>query len=159
MSSIIHTARSILTSFRPGEKLPTFPDPTHGPDALPYVTIKDAIGNIPRLANNHDPDNIAFQDGRTRIPYDENTLAKTITCGGGDGNYHPSGLRPFTIRELACLQTFPVQYRFPTAYAKKQVGNSVPPRLAEVIYRAAIKSLQETDEKEYMEYSEPIVID
>lgn len=126
---------------------------------MPYVTIKDAISNIPRLADNHDPDHIAFQDGRTRIPYDENTLAKTITCGGGEGNYHPSGLRPFTIRELACLQTFPIQYLFPTAYAKKQVGNSVPPRLAEVIYRAAIKSLQETDEKEYNEYSEPIVID
>ncbi|RAO65089.1 uncharacterized protein BHQ10_001101 [Talaromyces amestolkiae] len=126
--------------------------------ALPYVTIKDAIDNIPRLADNHDPDNIGFQDGKTRAPYDENTLAKTITCGGGEGNYHPSGLRPFTVRELACLQTFPVQYKFPTAYAKKQVGNSVPPRLAEIIYRAAIKSLQETDEKEYMEYKEAIVI-
>lgn len=158
-SYVQYTAKSILTTFRPGEKLPSFPAPTHGPDALPYVTIKDAISNIPRLADNHDPENIAFQDGRTRVPYDENTLAKTITCGGGEGNYHPSGLRPFTIRELACLQTFPVQYRFPTAYAKKQVGNSVPPRLAEVIYRAAIKSLQVTDEKECQEDADPIVID
>ncbi|EEA26837.1 hypothetical protein TMatcc_004875 [Talaromyces marneffei ATCC 18224] len=148
--------RLFIIAAGPGERLPTFPTPTHGPDLLPYVTIKDAISNIPRLADNHGPDNVAFQDGRTRAPYDENTLAKTITCGGGDGNYHPSGLRPFTIRELACLQTFPVQYRFSTAYAKKQVGNSVPPRLAEVIYRAAIKSLQETDDKECRE---PIVID
>ncbi|EED19224.1 C-5 cytosine methyltransferase DmtA [Talaromyces stipitatus ATCC 10500] len=148
--------RLFIIAAGPGEKLPAFPVPTHGPGLQPYVTIKDAIRNIPRRADQHDPENTVFQDGRTRAPYDENTLAKTITCGGGEGNYHPSGLRPFTIRELACLQTFPVQYRFPTAYAKKQVGNSVPPRLAEVIFRTAIKSLQETDDREY---NEAVVVD
>lgn len=57
------------------------------------------------------------------------------------------------------MQTFPILYRFPTAYAKKQVGNSVPPRLAEVIFRAAVKSLQETDEKELEEIEAVISVD
>lgn len=142
---------------RPGESLPSFPPATHGPGLRPYVTIKDVIENIPRGTDNHDPENTAFADGITKVPYDENSLAKTITCGGGERNYHPSGLRPFTIRELASLQTFPTQYIFPTSYAKKQIGNSVPPRLAEVIYREAVRSLQQTDEKELL--SQGIVID
>ncbi|OKL63243.1 hypothetical protein UA08_01339 [Talaromyces atroroseus] len=149
--------RLFIMAAGPGEKLPIFPAPTHGPGLQPYVTIKDVIENIPRLAPNHDLEYTAFADGIPRAPYDENSLAKTITCGGGEKNYHPSGLRHFTIRELASLQTFPIQYKFPSSYAKKQIGNSVPPRLAEVIYRAAIKSLQETDEKELD--SQAIVID
>lgn len=134
--------------FRPGEKLPAFPTPTHGPGLRPFVTIKDVISRIPRSADNHDIMSTIFPEGMSRVPYDENSLAKTITCGGGEKNYHPSGLRHFTIRELASLQTYHPLYKFPTSYAKKQIGNSVPPRLAEVIYRAAIKSLQETDEEE-----------
>jgi DNA (cytosine-5)-methyltransferase 1 len=122
----------------------------------PYVTIKEAIQNIPRNAPDHSLFGTAFQNGLTRAPYDENTLAKTITCGGGEKNYHPSGLRRFTVRELARMQTFPDEYPFSSAYAKKQIGNAVPPRLAEVMYRAAIQSLQETDERESVL---PIVID
>jgi DNA (cytosine-5)-methyltransferase 1 len=144
------------TTSSPGEKLPSFPAATHGPGLLPYVTIKDVIDNIPRLAPNHDLEYTTFADGISKASYDPNSLAKTITCGGGEKNYHPSGLRHFTIRELASLQTFPILYKFPSSYAKKQIGNSVPPRLAEVMYRAAIRSLQETDETEL--YSQGIVI-
>ncbi|CRG86309.1 DNA (cytosine-5-)-methyltransferase [Talaromyces islandicus] len=148
--------RLVVIAAGPGEKLPQFPAPTHGPGLQPYVTIAQAIRGIPRNAPDHSLFGTAFQNGLTKPPYDENTQAKTITTGGGEKNYHPSGLRRFTIRELARLQTFPDQYPFSSAYAKKQIGNAVPPRLAEAMYRAAIQSLQETDERESVM---PIVID
>ena len=72
------------------------------------------------------------------------TLAKTITCGGGE-NYHPSGLRGFTTREFASLQTFPVSHQFWKVETRKQIGNAVPPMLARALYREIIKSLEKTD--------------
>ena len=31
-----------------------FPEPTHGPGRLPFVSVSDAIGDLPRLENGHD---------------------------------------------------------------------------------------------------------
>ena len=63
-------------------------------------------------------------------------------------NYHPSGLRRYTVRELACLQTFPMFHLF-VAKAKtvaiRQIGNALPPMMAQAWYRAIVKSLKETD--------------
>ncbi|KAH8695199.1 C-5 cytosine methyltransferase DmtA [Talaromyces proteolyticus] len=148
--------RLVIIAAGPGDKLPQFPAPTHGPGLRPYVTIQDVIDKISPDAPDHSLANTAFQNCVAKAPYDPNSLARTITCGGGERNYHPSGLRNFTIRELACLQTFHPQYRFSASYAKKQIGNAVPPRLAQAIYQAAIQSLQETDESEL---AEPIVIE
>lgn len=131
---------------RPGERLPQFPEPTHGPGRRPYVTIYSAISGIPADAPDHDIQGAAFPPGFEKSPFDANTLAKTITCGGGE-NYHPSGLRRYTNRELASLQTFPVTYQF-ASNMKKQVGNAVPPKLAEALYRAIIGSLRQTDAEE-----------
>ena len=48
---------------------------------------------------------------------------------------HPSEDRPLTLRECARLQTFPDSFRFVggTASRLKQIGNAVPPLLAEVV--------------------------
>lgn len=83
-----------------------------------------------------------------KAPFDPNTWAKTITCSGGEGNYHPSGQRSYTNREYACLQTFPMDYRFFAKGVVKQIGNAVPPRLSQTIYRAIVQSLRETDREE-----------
>jgi len=140
-----------LKRSRPGEKLPEMPKPTHG---IPgsglhdLVTIDHIISSIPLGALDHDVEgarNRGLQ--RYKPPFDANQQAKTITCGGGD-NYHPSGTRGFTHREFACLQTFPLSFRFGPREVRKQIGNAVPPLLAKAIYGEIIRSLQQTDERE-----------
>jgi DNA (cytosine-5)-methyltransferase 1 len=74
-----------------------------------------------------------------------------LTCSGGVGNYHPSGLRLYTIRELASLQTFPISHNFTPdskTKARRQIGNAVPPLLARSMYREIIKCLKEADRLE-----------
>ncbi|KAL4884000.1 S-adenosyl-L-methionine-dependent methyltransferase [Aspergillus karnatakaensis] len=145
--------RLVIIASGPGETLPTMPKPTHG---LPgsglrdLVTINQVISNIPLGAPNHDIDG-ATRRGARKAPFDGNGQAHTITCGGGTNNYHPSGERNFTRREAACLQTFPLSFRFGPAEISKQIGNAVPPALARAIYREVIKTLQETDERELRE--------
>lgn len=54
------------------------------------------------------------------------------------GRYlHPKEDRPITHREAARLQTFPDDFRFEGSKAEiaKQIGNAVPPRLAEALAR------------------------
>lgn len=131
---------------RPGESLPAFPRPTHGPPEsglLPFRAINHAIYGIPQGHPDHDIERCIFQQPKN--PYDGwTTFAKTVTCNGGE-NYHPSGTRGYTHREAACLQTFPLEHRFCGIGVLKQVGNAVPPMLAKAIFREIIKDLQRTD--------------
>lgn len=146
---------NLLTLSRPGEALPPFPSVTHvaeGPGYLPLSTIYDAIANIPAGTPDHDVENALHRGASNiRAPYSPHSLARTITCGGGEGNYHPSGRRGFTNRELACLQTFPLSYEFAGKGVRTQIGNAVPPLLARAMYQSIIKSLRETDERELAE--------
>ncbi|KAF9891351.1 hypothetical protein FE257_004206 [Aspergillus nanangensis] len=141
--------RLIIIASGPGERLPKFPRPSHGfqPSLAPYTTINRMISNIPLGTPDHD---VAAALSREvhHAPYDGNQQARTITTGGGDNNYHPSGLRGFTNREFACLQTFPLTFRFGPREVRKQIGNAVPPVLAEALYREIVQSLQTTDEEE-----------
>lgn len=82
---------------------------------------------------------------RKPLPWDEQ--AKTITTGGAE-NYHPSGMRTLTDREVACLQTFPRDFIFYKNGARRQVGNAFPPMAAKAIYMEVKKSLRNTDEQE-----------
>ena len=98
------------------------------------------ISNLPRNAPDHD-DNTPSGWG-PKAPYNTHTQAKTLTCKGGD-NYHPSGNRTFTIRELASLQTFPLYHTFAGARGitarKKQIGNAVPPVLARALFKTIVE--------------------
>src|SRR5271154_2099614 len=124
------------------------PKPTHGPAGsglAPHRGIKDAIADIPRTATHHNTNTRRFAIPKPRL--DSNNKARTVTCGGGQ-NYHPSGLRPFTIREYACLQTIPVHHSFGNSTktdAVRQIGNAFPPLLARAIFRSAKASLDESD--------------
>lgn len=62
------------------------------------------------------------------------------------GRYlHPVEDRPITIREAARCMSFPDDFAFPVSQkwteVAKQLGNAVPPRLAEAIARAASEHL------------------
>lgn len=146
-----HFVFTDICTSSPGERLPNLPPETHGLPGgglLPPATIEEAIRDIPEGTPNHNVEQL-LDNWRLlhRAPYNPRTQAKTITCSGGEANYHPSGRRKFTPREVACIQTFPLTFQFSGSYVRRQVGNAVPPKFAEAIYREIARSLRETDEK------------
>lgn len=80
--------------------------------------------------------------------------APTITARGGGGThgYHWEEPRALTNRERARLQTFPDDFLFlgPKEEVRSQIGMAVPPRAAQVIVEAILKTLAGI-EYEYVE--------
>ncbi|MCJ1434220.1 hypothetical protein MMC27_003587 [Xylographa pallens] len=143
--------RLIIIAACPGEILPDFPAPTHSksPETTglkPWATINESISTITRDWPDHD---ISKANRTPRQPFDGNTQAKCMTTGGGIGNYHPSGRRGYTIREYACLQTFPLEHEWdPLAtltLRRQQIGNAVPPIFYAALARKIVQSLKKTD--------------
>lgn len=84
-----------------------------------------------------------FDDKYKRL--DANDISRSITAHIAKDGYwyiHPTQDRTLTIREAARLQTFPDRVRFagPPSAAFRQIGNAVPPRLAEHIGGAILTS-------------------
>ena len=84
--------------------------------------------------------------GSTYRRLDPDKPSPTVTRSGYRDFIHPYEDRMLTVRELACLQTFPVDYEIKgvrlDSYSSKrkttmtqfgQVGNAVPPLLARTI--------------------------
>ena len=87
-----------------------------------------------------------FDDKYKRL--DWNGLSRTITAHiakDGYGFIHPEQDRTLTVREAARIQTFGDHIRFagPPSAAFRQIGNAVPPLLAEHLGRAIIDSINE----------------
>lgn len=85
-----------------------------------------------------------FDDKYKRLA--ENNLSRTITAHIAKDGYwyiHPRQNRTITVREAARIQTFPDWYRFagPPSAAFRQIGNAVPPFVAESVGRAILDSL------------------
>jgi len=85
-----------------------------------------------------------FDDKYKRL--DEDGLSRTITAHIAKDGYwyiHPRQNRTLTVREAARLQTFPDRFRFagPPSAAFRQIGNAVPPMLAERLGQAVPASL------------------
>jgi DNA (cytosine-5)-methyltransferase 1 len=116
------------------------------PAELAWRTVRDAISHLPPpdgLSNEEDHrlvEGARSYKGHTGSRYDE--PAKTLKAGdhgvpGGEntldlGNHR---VRYFTVRECACLQTFPDDYRFTGSWTDRmrQIGNAVPPVLAALL--------------------------
>ncbi|KAF8852220.1 S-adenosyl-L-methionine-dependent methyltransferase [Acephala macrosclerotiorum] len=139
--------RLILIAACSGETLPELPAYTHSdnPDdgLKPLKTVAEVLRTIPANAPNHDPQRL-LANRTFKQPWNPNGLAKCITCNGGEYG-HPSGLRSFTHRELAALQSFPNDQVFYGGAIRKQIGNAVPPLFAKVLYKKIIKHLEEAD--------------
>lgn len=74
----------------------------------------------------------------------------TVTAAGGGGTfmYHWSDeQRELTNRERARIQTFPDDYEFVGKYSsvRKQIGMAVPPKGAEIIFKAILNSFAGID--------------
>jgi len=78
----------------------------------------------------------------------------TVTRSGYRDFIHPTKDRMLTVRELACIQTFPLDWEFAgvrlDSYSSKrkttmtqfgQVGNAVPPVLAKAVADALMNQL------------------
>ncbi|KAI4764265.1 S-adenosyl-L-methionine-dependent methyltransferase [Aureobasidium sp. EXF-3400] len=144
--------RLIMIAACPGHPLPEFPAPTHAmspespvPGLKPSVTIADALRPIRRNTPNHNPEALTAKDF---APYSPDQLLRgCITTSGGQNNWHPSGKRPFTGREYACLQTFPLDHVFEGTKSSivRQVGNAVPPAFSQKLFESIRKTFEEVD--------------
>lgn len=143
--------RLVMIGACPGEQLPPWPPATHSAmpakeGLKPFVTEAEAIRNLNgRRVTLHD---VAGARVRNEPPRDGNKpFPKTITCGGTGGTSHFSGSRDFTVREIACLQGFPISYQFEgnKTAIKKQIGNAFPPCVVKAFYGYFRDWLQRVD--------------
>ncbi|MCT0016891.1 DNA cytosine methyltransferase [Lactococcus lactis subsp. lactis] len=149
-----------------------FPEPTHGTNKLPFVTLKDAIADLPLNPDDvFDSDYSPMYMSRNRKKtWDEQSF--TIQASGRQIPQHPAGKpmlkvgtdkwifqgnfnRRLSVRECARIQTFPDWFIFSDGGKNnvsknnllnekyKQIGNAVPVFLAEKITRPILKFLIE----------------
>lgn len=133
-------------------------DPIHKIHSNHTEKIKKIISLIPKNGGSrkqlpleywldcHKKENVGFNDIYGRLNWDK--VSSTITGGclnPSKGRFlHPIEDRSITAREAALLQTFPIDYKFPTDISKTElaqmIGNSFPPRFSE-IQASYLKSL------------------
>lgn len=128
------------------------------PEEKPWRTVRDAIHDLPdpehdgaalRVLNHRFQPGGRTYPGHTGSPYDE--PAKTLKAGvhgvpGGENMLaRPSvGVRYFTVRESARLQTFPDDFLFHGSWSEtmRQLGNAVPVKLACEVGRSVARQLE-----------------
>ena len=88
-----------------------------------------------------------YSDVYGRMSWDAPASGLTTRCTSySNGRFgHPEQHRAISIREAACLQTFPEDYVFAGSMASmaRQIGNAVPVRLAKLIGHQFIKHLKD----------------
>lgn len=156
----------------------TLPEPTNGPSKHPYVTLRDAIGDLPK-----NPDDV-YEGGYSSMYMSRNRKKSweeqsyTIQASGRQAPQYPGGEpmskvdkdkwkfngsfnRRLSVREAARIQTFPDWFEFSDDDKKnvtknnklneqyKQIGNAVPVYLAEKISRPILEFLEAHPEITY----------
>jgi DNA (cytosine-5)-methyltransferase 1 len=142
-----------------GQDTISFPKPTHGPELRPYMTVAEAIGDLPDAGefgetgvHNHEPTAHSAQmiarlkrlapGKREQHSFHDRLHPDKLsyTLRAGYGNFSP--LRPIhykyhrviTARESARIQGLSDDFiwpdRIPRLQQYRQVGNAVPPPLA-----------------------------
>jgi DNA (cytosine-5)-methyltransferase 1 len=119
--------------------------------------LRDAIGHLDPDADQIDEllggPHLRFSEPRPTSQLLDAPLMGTVKAGSGCYDVHPSFLRRFTVRELACIQTFPEHHQFAGIFGKqrRQVGNAVPPVMAEALLRQVKEALEESDVRTSLE--------
>lgn len=82
-------------------------------------------------------DHVGHSDVYGRLAWDKPASGLTTRCiSYSNGRFgHPEQHRALSVREAACLQTFPRTYRFKGSLESRarQIGNAVPPLMAEAV--------------------------
>lgn len=125
-----------------------YPEPTNSQYGslitAQWVSVGEIMAEIPdpNLPNdlpNHQYSKykLGFNGYIGHRPIDPSKPAPTVTGRGDDKGGvvilpHPNGLRRMSGRELAAVQSFPLNYEFcgPLSSVYRQIGNAVPPLLA-----------------------------
>jgi DNA (cytosine-5)-methyltransferase 1 len=144
------------------------PHPTHAPIAKadflglkPWVSIAEALKGIPEPDTKNDLRNHSASQYKLRFNgyighrlINPDLPSPTITARGDERggvviHHHPKNHRRMTARETALIQTFPIDFEFIGAKtsAYRQIGNAVPPLLAEHIAESVRKTLLQTSKK------------
>lgn len=145
-----------------------YPEPTHtgrnasalyGPRILPWVTLREAIGDLPPepcegeagcpVPNHYGTKHRVKLNnylGNRPLAWDEpapTILGRGSKTGGPVIHPHPNLHRRLTVRECARIQSFPDDFVFfgspSSQYA--QVGNAVPPLMAFRVAQAVMRSV------------------
>ncbi|KAK9776374.1 putative BAH domain-containing protein [Seiridium cardinale] len=137
--------RVIMIASCPGEVHP--PMPTS--EGIRIPSVNETLARISIDATHHDWRTLLRKPPFPKRRWDGNgILRNTITTTTNSNyNYHPSGLRAFTTRELAALQTFPNDFRFVLgqSQAKKQIGNAFPPLAVKYLYDHILRHMRDVD--------------
>jgi DNA (cytosine-5)-methyltransferase 1 len=126
----------------------TYPFATHSADGnnglSKWVGVGSALANLPdpdkpnNLPNhNYSKYKLRFNGYIGHRTIDPNKPAPTVTARGDDKGgvvvlHHPNNQRRMSCRELATVQSFPIDYAFygNNSSVYRQIGNAVPPLLA-----------------------------
>lgn len=146
---------------RPGASAAPAPGASADDGAMPWLTLRDAIGDLPeplqpfegKMAHPEWPDHIGWPGAREYPGHTPNELdrpAKTVKAGvhgvpGGETvvRRDNGSIRYLTVREVARIMTFPDSWRLagPRGEQIRQLGNAVPVRLAQVMAGAVAAAL------------------
>jgi DNA (cytosine-5)-methyltransferase 1 len=126
-----------------------YPKPTHSQHGsvegtLPWITVSQALQHIPDPDSKHQLKNHTYSKFKLKFngylgnrPIDPDRPAPTVTARGDDRGgvvvlHHPSNSRRMSVRELAAIQSFPIDFIFygNNSSAYRQIGNAVPWPLA-----------------------------
>jgi DNA (cytosine-5)-methyltransferase 1 len=110
----------------------------------PGQTYKDLPERLQRYRSD------IFDDKYKRLKWGE--VSRTITAHIAKDGYwyiHPSQNRTLSIREAARIQTFPDWFRFAghPSFQYKQIGNAVPPLLAEAVGKSIVAFLSTSPQR------------
>lgn len=116
-------------------------------DKKTWVSVGEALSNIPNPDGEHNLVNHTYSKFKLKFngylgnrKVDPEKPAPTVTARGDSKGgvvvlHHPSNLRRMSVRELATVQSFPIDFEFigTNSSAYRQIGNAVPPILAQKI--------------------------
>ncbi len=123
----------------------------------PWISVGEALKEIPDPDGEHNLTNHTYSKFKLKFngyignrAIDPNKPAPTVTARGDSKGgvvvlHHPNNLRRMSVRELATVQSFPIHFEFAgtNSSAYRQIGNAVPPLLAEAIASVFPKSIKE----------------
>lgn len=138
------------------------------PTGKRWVTVRDALKNVPQPYESHKIVDHIFKDGARTYPGHTGSYidlpSKTIKAGahgvpGGENmiRYEDESVRYLTVHEGKLLQTFPSDFLVTGAWgeAMRQIGNAVPVLLAKQIgqHLHTLLNTNSHDEAEPLQYA------
>ena len=144
-----------LPAIEPGEEHPSVPN--HLASAITDINLRRLRATPPggsradwppnlRLACHHNDRNYSDVYGRMRADAPAPVLTTKCTSISNGRFGHPYADRPISVREAACLQTFPRDFVFKGGIRSttRQIGNAVPALLAQRMGEAFVRHFADT---------------